>query len=99
MKGWVVPAPAPWAKTKHARACEGRFRSAENWPAFALSMLSCCGLTAFISSARARELQGELIARARQVQGRGLGGSRAADGVDDDPAQRRYRAGDIGREA
>src|SRR5450631_581254 len=46
MNGWVMPAPAPWANTKQARAAPGRIRSAET------AISSFCALTAFISPAR-----------------------------------------------
>src|SRR5258707_6871338 len=52
MNGWVIPAPAPWAKTKHARAFGGRSRSAETDPAFTISMSSFCTLAIFIRSNR-----------------------------------------------
>src|SRR6476619_4820677 len=49
MNAWAIPAPAPWAKTKHACADGGRSISAET--AFALSTCSfnSCGLRTFIS--------------------------------------------------
>src|ERR1700685_2729295 len=49
MKEWVIPAPAPWANTKHARASAGRIRSAETVAAFPTAISSFCGLTIFIS--------------------------------------------------
>src|ERR1700730_4029457 len=52
MKGWVIPAPAPWANTKHARAALGRIRSAETEAAFPISMSSFCVLATFILSDR-----------------------------------------------
>jgi hypothetical protein len=50
MNGWVIPAPAPWAKTKHAFAPDGRDKSAETVcvaPTFAFRR---CGLTMFIAA-------------------------------------------------
>src|SRR5712672_740131 len=52
MNGWVIPAPAPWANTKHARAFGGRSRSAETGPAFPISMSSFWALAIFIRSNR-----------------------------------------------
>src|SRR4029450_7174163 len=52
MNGWVIPAPAPWAKTKHARAFGGRSRSAETEPALPISISSFCALAGFIYSNR-----------------------------------------------
>src|SRR5713101_380603 len=50
MNACVIPAPAPWAKTKHARASVGRSRSAETEPAFPISMSNLCALAIFIGS-------------------------------------------------
>jgi hypothetical protein len=47
-----MPAPAPWANTKQARAVVGRIRSAETEAAFPIPMSSFCALAIFISSAR-----------------------------------------------
>src|ERR1700722_15589353 len=52
MNGCVIPAPAPCANTKHARACGGRIRIAETEAWSAISILSCLVLTAFIRSDR-----------------------------------------------
>jgi hypothetical protein len=49
MQPWVIPAPAPWAKTKYARADEGRSSSAETESAPSTFSFSSCGLTTFIS--------------------------------------------------
>src|ERR1700733_15776273 len=49
MKEWVMPAPAPWANTKQARAWAGRIRSAETVAAFPTAISSLCGLTIFIA--------------------------------------------------
>jgi len=54
MKGWVIPAPAPWANTKHACACAGRVKSPETEPDFAIAISSCCGLMALIELKRER---------------------------------------------
>ena len=49
MKAWVIPAPAPWAKTKHACGDDGRSSSAETASAPSISIFSCCGLAVFIT--------------------------------------------------
>src|ERR1700677_1213534 len=51
MKEWVIPAPAPWASTKQARAGAGRIRSAETVAAFPTAISRFCGLMAFIAPA------------------------------------------------
>src|ERR1700744_5063257 len=43
MKGWAIPAPAPWANTKHARGFSGHSRSADTAPALPVSIVNCCG--------------------------------------------------------
>src|SRR5579859_232804 len=50
MNACVMPAPAPWANTKPARACCGRVSSAETAPALPTSILS--GSASFIASCR-----------------------------------------------
>src|SRR6516162_4004212 len=47
--GWVMPAPAPCANTKQARASRGRIRSAETAPDVPTSILSFCATTSFIA--------------------------------------------------
>ena len=47
MKACVMPAPAPWAKTKQARAFAGEIRSAEMPAAFAIPISSSCALVIF----------------------------------------------------
>src|ERR1700756_2363200 len=49
MDAWVMPAPAPWAKTKHARADSGLSSSAETVFALSTFNFSCCGLMTLIS--------------------------------------------------
>jgi hypothetical protein len=44
MNEWVMPAPAPWANTKQARASLGWISSAETEVALPTSMRSFCGL-------------------------------------------------------
>src|SRR6476646_5290973 len=46
MNGCVIPAPAPWAKTKQARARGGCIRMAETESALPVSMVNCCILAA-----------------------------------------------------
>ncbi len=48
MKGCVIPAPAPWASTKQARALTGRSSSADTVPAVPTAISSFCGLTVFM---------------------------------------------------
>src|ERR1700722_6179809 len=49
MNGWVIPAPAPWAKTRQACVDGGRSSSAETTFAPSPFSFNSCGLTAFIS--------------------------------------------------
>src|ERR1700675_3051676 len=51
MKAWVMPAPAPWARTKHACAPGGRNSSADTSLPLSTCSFSGCGLTAFIALA------------------------------------------------
>src|ERR1700749_1280541 len=49
MNGWLIPAPAPWANTKHAVARAGRVSNAETEPALPVSILSLSALTTVIT--------------------------------------------------
>src|SRR6266851_10489328 len=49
MKEWVMPAPAPWANTKQARASFGATSNAETEVDLPTSMTSFCGLFPFIA--------------------------------------------------
>src|SRR5438270_10805264 len=51
MKECVMPAPAPWANTKQARACGGFTSSAETEVALPTSMTIFCGVLSFIAAA------------------------------------------------
>src|ERR1700730_752413 len=51
MNGWLMPAPAPWANTKQARAGCGRVRSAETEADFPASIVSFCVGSSFIARA------------------------------------------------
>src|SRR5215471_11595033 len=51
IEAWVMPAPAPWAKTKQARVSLGRISSADtevDWPT---SRRRFCGMKSFIARA------------------------------------------------
>src|SRR3954453_21581883 len=52
MNSCVIPAPAPWAKMKHACAVEGRSSSADTSSAPSILSFNFCGLTMFIRDAR-----------------------------------------------
>jgi hypothetical protein len=49
MKGWAIPAPAPWANTKHALAPAGAVKSPETVPALPVSIVSFSELSVFIA--------------------------------------------------
>src|SRR5258708_16744322 len=51
MNGWLMPAPAPWANTKHATARAGFVSNAETEPALPASIERCCVLMAVIVQA------------------------------------------------
>src|SRR5689334_1137409 len=52
MNGWVIPAPAPWAKTKHAFAPDGRDNNAETLFAASTFTFRDCGLALFMARSR-----------------------------------------------
>src|ERR1700751_807248 len=47
-----MPAPAPWAKTKHALGCAGLVRSAETTGVWPTSMVSCSSIQLNLSEQR-----------------------------------------------
>src|ERR1700744_6409608 len=49
MKGWLIPAPAPWANTNPAVARAGFVSNAETEPALPASILSFSALTTVIT--------------------------------------------------
>src|SRR5688572_5252127 len=56
-----IPAPAPWAKTKHARAFSGRISSADTAPALPTVIFSSCAALIGLPAATTRRLRPDIV--------------------------------------
>src|SRR6185437_6820768 len=77
MNGWAIPAPAPWANTKHALARVGLIRSAETEPELPVSNVSCCVLKVVIARTSLPKIG--LNGKRRRGHATGQGGRKPAE--------------------